>query len=180
MVTSAYPNGMAQPCVLAVYTDEAQDESSVLFKHTRWQVRGAAACLLVFCFSCSGGRTSFFFFFFRINVSRHTSYELRWRSLRQRGAGKNKQEPFRPGRGGGRRLFECGRFCEERRRVEGEGGAGGGGARILALVYALSGWTVDNVSPARGSIFNIPTGGIASRGKGEEGGHSFVFVGLGC
>eukprot|EP00903_Cladosiphon_okamuranus_P017306 g15946.t1 len=37
MVTDAYPNGMAQPCVLAVYSDEAQDEGSVLFKWNQWQ-----------------------------------------------------------------------------------------------------------------------------------------------
>ena len=38
MVTDAYPHGMAQPCVLAVYGDEAQDEGSVLFKWNQWQV----------------------------------------------------------------------------------------------------------------------------------------------
>eukprot|EP00752_Nemacystus_decipiens_P015564 g13887.t1 len=37
MVTDAYPHGMAQPCVLAVYGDEAQDEGSVLFKWNQWQ-----------------------------------------------------------------------------------------------------------------------------------------------
>jgi len=39
MVKDAYPHGMAQPCVLAVVSDDAQDEGSVLFKWSRWQVR---------------------------------------------------------------------------------------------------------------------------------------------
>lgn len=38
MVLGAYPNGMAQPCVFAVMTDESPDERSVLYKWERWQV----------------------------------------------------------------------------------------------------------------------------------------------
>ncbi len=42
MVKDAYPHGMAQPCVLAVLSDDAQDEGSVLFKWSRWQVRSVS------------------------------------------------------------------------------------------------------------------------------------------
>lgn len=38
MVTDAYPNGMAQPCVLVVLSDKAQNVGSVLYKWSRWQV----------------------------------------------------------------------------------------------------------------------------------------------
>lgn len=38
MVTDAYPNGMAQPAVLAVYFDKAQDVGSVLYSWSRYQV----------------------------------------------------------------------------------------------------------------------------------------------
>ncbi|CAM9500538.1 unnamed protein product [Ectocarpus sp. 13 AM-2016] len=37
MVKDSYPHGMAQPCVLAVFTDDAQDEGSVLFRWNQWQ-----------------------------------------------------------------------------------------------------------------------------------------------
>ncbi|CAN0075393.1 unnamed protein product, partial [Ectocarpus sp. 8 AP-2014] len=37
VVTDSYPHGMAQPCVLAVFTDDAQDEGSVLFRWNQWQ-----------------------------------------------------------------------------------------------------------------------------------------------
>lgn len=56
MVTDAYPHGMAQPCVLAVYGDEAQDEGSVLFKWNRWQVcvRTAECACSLSCFVLPG------------------------------------------------------------------------------------------------------------------------------
>lgn len=41
ITTEAYPDGMAQPCVLAVRTDDAQNEDSVLYKWCQWQVRSA-------------------------------------------------------------------------------------------------------------------------------------------
>ncbi|CAN0359124.1 unnamed protein product, partial [Laminaria digitata] len=41
IVTDAYPHGMAQPCVLAVRADDAQDETSVLYKWDRWQTIGS-------------------------------------------------------------------------------------------------------------------------------------------
>ncbi|CAM9780774.1 unnamed protein product, partial [Hapterophycus canaliculatus] len=37
IVTEAYPEGMAQPCVLAVYGDDRQSEDSVLYKWCQWQ-----------------------------------------------------------------------------------------------------------------------------------------------
>ncbi|CAM9393038.1 unnamed protein product [Scytosiphon promiscuus] len=37
IVTEAYPDGMAQPCVLAVRSDDAQNEHSVLYKWCQWQ-----------------------------------------------------------------------------------------------------------------------------------------------
>lgn len=56
IVTDAYPHGMAQPCVLAVRADDAQDQTSVLYKWDRWQVRrpvlvwlGVACCLVLSC-----------------------------------------------------------------------------------------------------------------------------------
>lgn len=45
MVKDSYPHGMAQPCVLAVLSDDAQDEGSVLFKWSRWQVRAVLSRL---------------------------------------------------------------------------------------------------------------------------------------
>ncbi|CAM9815170.1 unnamed protein product [Ectocarpus sp. 6 AP-2014] len=37
VVKDTYPHGMAQPCVLAVFNDDAQDEGSVLFRWNQWQ-----------------------------------------------------------------------------------------------------------------------------------------------
>lgn len=58
MVTDAYQSGMAQPAVLAVYSDTVQDQSSVLYSWSRYQVTGGCrgengfslACVSV----CSG------------------------------------------------------------------------------------------------------------------------------